>query len=181
MTPTLLAVAVFGAVLLFWVIGAYNRLVALRNEIGSAWTRLHETLQQRGALLQPLVATLREPMAAEHGALDTWLGTHAEATKAAAAMAVRPVNAEQAQAWVAAEAALAAAASRVLALLEQHAELLASEAIAAPLAGWRDAQARLPFARQFFNDAARAYNEAAGLFPTRLVARGFGLSPAGLL
>ena len=36
-------------------------------------------------------------------------------------------------------------------------------------------------ARQTFNDAAAAYNDAMGLFPTQLVAKGFGLGRAGLL
>jgi hypothetical protein len=35
--------------------------------------------------------------------------------------------------------------------------------------------------RQLFNETAQAYNEAVGLFPTRLVASGFGLRPAGLI
>ena len=92
MSPTLLAVAALGAVLLFWVIGAYNRLVALRNDIGAAWVRVHETLQLRNAALAPLVGALREPMAAEQGALDTWLAAHADAVKAAASLASKPVS-----------------------------------------------------------------------------------------
>ena len=94
-------------------------------------------------------------------------------------MTARPVDEAHAQAWVAAEAHLAAAAARVMALLEQHRELAASTEVAAPLAAWREGQAQLPFARQLFNDKAAAYNEAAALFPTRLVASGFRLSRAG--
>lgn len=181
MSPTLLAVAALGAVLLFWVIGAYNRLVVLRNGIGAAWARVHETLQLRDAALAPLVGALREPMAAEHGALDTWLAAHADAAKAAASLASKPVNEAHAQAWVGAEAAVAAAASRVLALLEQHEALRGQEPVAALTQTWGEGQARLPFARQFFNDAAQAYNGAVAQFPTHLVARAFGLGPAGLL
>ena len=96
-------------------------------------------------------------------------------------MATKPIVEQNAQAWVAAETALAAAASRVLALLDQHNELRNADPVAALATTWRDGQARLPFARQLFNDAAMSYNDAVGLFPTRLVARGFGLNRAGLL
>ena len=176
-----MAALALGAVLVFWIIGAYNRLIAMRNDIAQAWARVQEALDQRGAAVAPLVAALREPMAAEQGALDTWQAAHAEAVAAASAMAAHPVKQEHAQAWVAAEGVLGAAASRVLALLEQQAEVQHQDPVAALTATWRDAQARLPFARQFFNDVAGAYNEAADAFPTHLVAGGFSLSRAGLI
>jgi LemA protein len=179
-TPLLAALALT-AVLLFWVIGAKNRLVALRNTIADAWGKVQTALDQRGAAVEPLVAALREPMVAEQGALDTWTAAHAEARKAAAALAARPVDESRAQAWVAAESALAAAASRVLALLDQHTELRQQEPVAALALAWSDGQSRLPFARQLYNEAAAAYNDALGVFPTPLVARAFRLGRAGLI
>lgn len=181
MSTGLLAALLLAAVLLFWVIGAYNRLVVMRNGIADTWAKVNDALAQRGAAVEPLVAALREAMAAEHGALDTWLATHTEATQAASAMATQPMVEANAQAWAAAETALSAAASRVLALLDQHSELRRADPVAALATTWREGQARLPFARQLFNDAAARYNDAIALFPTQLVARGFGLGPAGLL
>jgi LemA protein len=169
------------AVLVFWVIGARNRLVALRNRIAEAWGRVAEALAQRGAAVEPLVSALREPMGSEAGALDALATAHGEAAKAAAAMDQRPVDAALAQAWVAAEGTLASAAARVLALLESQAELAQRTEVATSLAAWHDAQSRLPFARRFFNDAATAYNDAAAQFPTRIVARALGMGRAGLL
>ena len=177
----MIAVLVTGTVLLFWVIGAYNRLVVLRNTIASAWAKVQEALNQRASGVAALADLLREPMAAEQGALDTWLATHAEAVKAAAALSAKPVNEAGAQAWVAAESALGAAASRLLALLEQHPDLSQHEGLADALVAWREGQAKLPFARQLFNEAASDYNDAVALFPTRIVAHGFGLGRAGLI
>ncbi|MDP3224282.1 MAG: LemA family protein [Rubrivivax sp.] len=180
--PTwLLFAALLGALLLFWVIGAYNRLVAMRNGIGEAWSKVQQALDQRGAAVLPLVAALRVPMAAEQGALDSWCQAQGDAEKAAAAMNTRPVDEARALAWVAAESWQAAAASRVLALLDQHTDLRSQDPVAPLTASWREAQARLPFARQNFNDAAAAYNEALAVFPTQIVARGFGLGRAGLI
>ena len=175
------ATLALAAVLVFWVIGAYNRLVAMRNDIAQAWSKVQLALDQRSATVEPLGLALREPMAAEQGALDTWLAAHAEAAKAATRLQARAVDQQAAQAWVTAEAALAAAASRVLALLDQHAELRQQEQVADLTSRWREAQARLPFARQLFNEAAQAYNDARVVLPTRWVAAGFKLRPAGLI
>ena len=179
-TPVIVTLAIF-AVLLFWVIGANNRLVSLRNAIASAWSKVQDALSQRASGVQALGALLREPMAAEQGALDTWLAAHAEAAKAAAALGSRPVNEAATQAWVAAESALAAAASRLLALLEQQPDLAQREGFTDALTAWREGQSRLPFARQLFNEAAGTYNDAADQFPTRIVARSFRLGRAGLI
>ncbi len=181
MSLTLLAALLLAAVLLFWVIGAHNRLVVMRNDIAAAWSKVQDALEHRGTALEPLVAALRQPMAAEQGALDTWAAAHEQAAKAASALSAKPVGQAQAQAWVAAEATLAAATSRVLALLGQHAQLQQQDTVVSMAAQWADGQARLPFARQLFNEAASAYNEAQGVFPTRWVARGLGLQAAGLI
>jgi LemA protein len=181
MNVYLIAALVIAAVLVFWVIGAYNRLVAMRNDIAQAWGKVQIALDQRAAAADPLVLALREPMAAEQGALDTWQAAHADAAKAALSLSARAVDEAAAQAWVAAESSLAAAASRMLALLDQHADLRLQDPVASLAAGWRDAQARLPFARQLFNEAAQAYNQALDVFPTHWVATGFKLRRAGLI
>ena len=178
MTNQQLAGLVLAAVLVFWMVGAYNRLVALRNAISAAWARIDAALRHRGQATAPLVQALREPLAAEQGALDVLLAAHGQAHTAAAAMGAHPLAAAAAAAWLAAETALAAAASRVLALLEQHTELRADAAVLALVATWREGELRLGFARQMFDAAAQTYNEAAAQWPTRWLARLFGFSAA---
>ncbi len=167
------------ALLMFWVVGAYNRLVGLRNEITAAWQRLAEALQPRDAAVEPLVALLRAPMAAEQGALDAFLGAAAQARQGAAALGARPLDTTLARQWVAAEAALARAATRLLALLEHQPELRADAGVAPLLAAWTESQPRLAYARQRFNEAAEAHDAAIALFPTTLIARAFRLAAVG--
>jgi LemA protein len=177
----LLVAAALAAVLLFWAVGAYNRLVAWRNRIAQAWAKLQSSLHQRGGAVQPLAAALQLPMAAELGAIGAWVAAHQQAVDAATAMTSAPVSPALAQTWVAAEAHLAASTSRVLALLDQDSALRDHPVIITLAATWHEAQARLPFAREAFNDVARRYNEALALFPTSLAARLFGFKPAGLI
>jgi LemA protein len=181
MSGTALVLLAAGALLLFWIVGGYNRLVALRNDISAAWARLAEALAPRDAAVEPLVVLLRTPMAAEQGALDAFLQAAAQSRQGAAAVGTRPLDATLARQWVAAESALASAATRLLALLEQQPELRQSAEVAPLLQAWTEGQGRLAYARQRFNEAAEAYNGALALFPTSLLARGFGMAPAGTL
>jgi len=167
------------AVLGFWLLGAYNRLVALRNGIGTAWLQVAAALTLRAQAALPLVQTLRQPLLAESSALDTVASAHSAAVAAAALLTARPVA--PTAAWVQAEAALAASASRLLSLIDQHTELQRSAEVAALLATWHDAHTQLNFARRVFDLAATAYNSALGQAPTRWLVPLFGFSRAGLL
>lgn len=181
MTHEQIGLLVAAAVLAFWMVGAYNRLVALRNQIGAAWQLVDEVLGKRGEAAIALVTALRGPLAAEQGALDALLTAQAQVRAAADALGARPVMHTLAGALVQAEGAMGAAASRVLALLDQQAELRGDAAVAPHAAVLRDSAARLAFARQLFNDQAQAYNAAARQFPTRLLTRLYGFGTAGRL
>ncbi|MBA4176697.1 MAG: LemA family protein [Leptothrix sp. (in: Bacteria)] len=181
MSAQQITVLALAAVLMFWAVGAYNRLVALRNDIASAWAKVDAALAQRRAAAEPLLAALREPLSAEEGALDAWQAAMGDAARAAAAVTARPVAPVHTTAWVGTEVALSAAASRVLALLEQQPELRQHEAIAMPVLGWLESSKRLRFARQLYNEAAAPYDEAIATFPTRLLVRAFRFGPAGRL
>jgi LemA protein len=167
------------AVHLFWIVGAYNRLVSLRNAIGLAWAKVDEALKLRAQAADPLLVALREPMAAEHGALDATLAALADVKRTATAMGARPVMAANSTAWVTAESSLSAAASRLFALLDHSAALQLHDEVPAYMRSWRDADTRLAFARQVFNEAAEAYNAAISLFPTRLLVPMFRFGRAG--
>lgn len=169
------------AMLVFWMLGAHNRLVALRNDIGAAWAQVDEPLQRRVAALSPLVDGLRAHLSDEQGTLDAVAQALAQVRAAGDALRARPAQAARAAALAKAESALSAAQARLLALLEQRAELRSDVTLAAHADALRDSGQRLAFARQLFNDAVRRYNDAAHQLPTRLLARLFGFGAAGAL
>ena len=178
MNSTQLAVLAAIAVLVFWLLGGYNRLMALRGAIGRAYAQLDEGLQRRAATLTLLLGLLRSPLAAEQLALDALLSALKRAGEAAAALRARPADAAAAGMLSSAEAALASALHRVRSLMEHHTALLADAQVAARQGELHDAQMRIAFARQLFNDAVQAYNGARSQFPTRLLARLYRLDPA---
>jgi LemA protein len=169
------------ALLLFWALGAHNRVVALRSAIAAAWAQVDAALQRRSAAVAALVTGLRGHMPDEQGTLDAVLVAQARVQAAADALRPRPVRADHAQALAQAEGTLSAALARLLALLDHQPALRQSSELAPQLAVLHDTTPRLAFARQLFNDAARVYNDAARQFPTRLLTRLFGFGPAGQL
>ena len=179
MSGTQWALLAAAAVIVFWMVGAYNRLVGLRNSIGKAWQQIDAALKHRAAVVPPLMAALRAPLASEQGALDALEAAQVEAARTAAVLAAKPVAVDAAAQWVLAETALAARASRVLALLDQHVELRDSAAVAALVTAWREADTALVFARHVFDASAGTYNQAAQQWPTRWLVRVYGFSPAG--
>lgn len=168
-------------VLIFWGVGAYNRLVGLRNAVGLAWVPLDEALQLRGAAVPPLVAALRDGLVGEGAALDALLSAQAQVAAAADGLRPRPVLAEAAQALVKAESLMASATARVLGLLDLHPELRDHPDVAPQVLVLRETEPKLVFRRQRFNAEMHAYNDAVRQWPTRLLARLYGFGTAGRL
>lgn len=165
------------AVLLFWVVGAYNRLVRLRGGIGVAWAQIDEVLVRRSALLMMLADALHEPLVDESMTLSALVQAEQRQRAAAQAVKARPSHAPALMSWALAEAELASPMARLQALLEQRPELSGSETVAPLQRQLAELTPRLAYARQLFSDAARSYSDAVGEFPTRLVARLFGMRP----
>ncbi|MGL6112387.1 MAG: LemA family protein [Rubrivivax sp.] len=181
MSTEQIVLAVVAALLVFWTLGAHNRLVELRNQIIAAWAQVDEPLQRRGAAAVPLLRELRAHFPDEQGALDAVQAALAQVQAGADGLRARPALAPRAAVLATAESALGSALSRLLALVEHRAGLAADVGVAPHVAALRDANQRLGFARQLFNDAVLRYNAAVRQFPTRLLARVFGFSAAGTL
>jgi LemA protein len=181
MSTEQMAVVALAALLVFWTLGAYNRLVELRNQIIAAWAQVDEPLQRRAAAVTPLVSGLRMHLPDEQGALDAVQAALVQVHAAADALRTRPALALRAAALSTAESALSSALSRLLALVEHRTGLGTDATLAPHVAALSEATQRLAFARQLFNDAVLSYNDAAHQFPTRVLSRVFGFGPAGTL
>jgi len=169
------------AVLVFWMVGGYNRLVALRTAIGQAFAQLEPLLQQRRQALEPLVALLK-PALHEADAADALQGALLQVQAAAEAVRSKPVATDSVATLVTAEQTLAAALARVFALLEHHPGLRdQAPEVAHAHSELASLEPKLAFARQLFNAAADQYNDAACQFPTSVLKALYGFGVAGRL
>lgn len=167
---TLIAIA---AVLVFWAIGAYNRLVRLRGAIVRAFVPVAQQLGQRHTLLQRQ-AELLAPLLPGHA--DTLTGLLAACAQAQAARA-------HASAHPGAPGALNSLRLAEDILLETRAKLPmpgdASAEQAELNARLAEVETALQFARGRFNNGVAEYNRAVQQFPTWLLAGLFGFRAAG--
>ncbi len=169
------------AVLALWMLGAHNRVTALRAAVLSAWVPLEQTLVLRGQALATLLAEVAEPLATEVAAVDAVSQAQTQVLAATDALRRSPVAADTVAELSKADAVLAAVLVRLVALIEQQAALLAFDAVREPLSTLRELPPRLAFGRQMFNEAGLAYNAATQQFPTRLLASLFQFGQAGRL
>jgi len=179
-TPHLISLVVL-AVLTFWTVGAYNRLVAMRNAIGSAWAQIEVQARRREDLLPAIVASLRAPFPADSHVLDAVLAASDQVSAASAAVRPRPFETHAVASLALAEQVLAAALARMHTLLDRYPAQAGDAQLAAALHELQAIEQKLDFARQLFDAAALGYNQAVRQFPTRLLAPLFRFGPAGVL
>jgi len=70
------------AVLVFWAIGLYNRLVGLRNQVLNGWRQIDVQLKRRHDLIPNLVNTVRGAMEFERDTLTQVMEARARAVSA---------------------------------------------------------------------------------------------------
>ena len=174
----LIAVAVVG----FWIVGAYNRLVRLRTSIHEAFAAVDVQIRQRDGLLSSWTTALRTVFD-DSAQVDTVEAAAARLLQAAELARQRPSAAPPVADLGLAEAALGTARGQLAATLPAHASQPTLSETAGDLSGLGDrilaVDSTLAFARQQFNAAVEVYNAALVQFPTKLLAGLFGFQAAG--
>jgi LemA protein len=176
-----IVVLVIIAVVVFWAVGAYNRLVSLRNKFRNAFAQIDVQLKRRYDLIPNLVETAKAYMKHERETLENVIKARNTAVGANAAASADPGSASAIQGLVAAEGALSGALSRLFALAEAYPDLKANQNMMQLTEELTGTENKISFARQSFNDAVMSYNTSAQQFPTNVIASAFSFTPAELL
>ena len=176
-----IVVLVIIAVVVFWAVGAYNRLVSLRNKFRNAFAQIDVQLKRRYDLIPNLVETAKAYMKHERETLENVIKARNTAVSANAAASADPGSASAIQGLVAAEGALSGALSRLFALAEAYPDLKANQNMMQLTEELTGTENKISFARQSFNDAVMSYNTASQQFPTNVIASAFSFAPAELL
>ena len=167
------------AALLFWGVGAYNRLVRLRGKLVQRFGPVDEQFKQRHALLMQQLDALAPVLASASAQaaprLDALRAACQQAESACAHARQRP------------------GAMGVITSLRMAEEILSDARARLPVpttAGTTLPELRsklatidttLAFARGQFNESVEVYNHAIRQFPTRLLAGLFGFRAGGTL
>lgn len=185
MSSTQIGGFVLLAVLVFWIVGAYNRLVSLRSAITRSFPPLDAELLRRETLLQQWLTAARPLFGEAAHAVDAVSAAEGQVRAALDAMRPRPVMPREATTLRLAEDTLIAARQRLLAEAASRAQAAKAADGPSDLASQNEAlvaaENALVFARRQFNEATLQYNAARRQFPTWVVANLFGFRPAGTL
>src|SRR5258706_7429811 len=148
------------AVLVLYVIVAYNGLVRLRNRVAAAWAQIDVQLKRRYDLIPNLVETVKGYAAHEKGTFEAVTQARANAINAQG-------PAQQAQA----ENLISGALKSLFAVAEAYPELKANQNFLALQEELTATEGRIAYARQFYNDSVLSYNTKLQAFPTVFFAR----------
>jgi LemA protein len=161
-------------VVVLYVVGAYNSLIALKNQVTNAWKQIDVQLKRRHDLIPTLVDTVRGAMQYERDTLEAVIQARNQAVKVEQSPGASVKQTAQA------EAQLSGALGRLLAVVERYPDLKATGNIAALQEELTSTENKIAFARQIYNDTATRYNIRQAQFPVNLVAGVANASPAEL-
>ena len=157
-------------VLAAYVVGVYNMLVRLFNNIDKAWSNIDVILKQRHDELPKLVEVCNSYMLHERETLES-------VTKARTAYSTGLNIDDKAQA----ENQIVGALGKLFAVAEQYPDLKANQEFLALQQRISALESTIADRREFYNDSVNLYNIAIQQIPTLWVAQEIGYTARPLL
>jgi LemA protein len=154
-------------IVIFWVIGMYNGLVRLRNQVKNAWSQIDVQLKRRHDLIPNLVETAKGYMKHERETLESITNARSHAVEASGV-------ANQAKA----EGELNNALSRFMLVVENYPDLKASQNFLALQEELSSTENKVGFARQSYNDQVQTFNIKIESVPSNIIAGMFNFKQA---
>src|SRR3989338_635353 len=165
MSPIFIILAVIALVVL-WIIFAYNGFVRLINRAKEAWADIDVQLKRRYDLIPNLVNTVKGYAKHESSAFEN-------VTKARSAAMGAGTIAEKGQA----ENMLAGALKSVFAIAEAYPDLKANQNFLGLQSELSDTENKIQAARRFYNGNVRDLNTSIESFPGNVIADMFKFEP----
>ena len=152
-----------GALVIIWIVTAYNSLVSLRNRTQEAWADIEVQLKRRYDLIPNLVNSVKGYATHESSAFEN-------VTKARSmAMGAQGPTQKHAEA----ENMLTGALKSVFALAEAYPDLKANQNFLALQSELSDTENKIQAARRFYNANVRDINISIESFPSNIIAKMF--------
>lgn len=146
-------------VIALYVVGLYNGLIRLRNQVKNAWAQIEVQLKRRHDLIPNLIETVKGYMKHERETLESVTNART------AAMGAQTVG-EKAKA----ESQLTGALGQLRIAVEAYPDLKASQNFLALQEELTSTENKISFARQNYNDQVLMYNNKIQMFPSNIIA-----------
>src|ERR1700735_2908938 len=156
-----------------YLIGIYNGLVSLRENVKVAWANIDVLLKQRHDELPKLIDTCKRHMQFEQETLEKVMRARASVNSASSTGDVAAVGAAEQQ--------LRAGVVRLFAVAENYPQLKTDETFKQLQGRITALEESIADRRELYNDQVNLNNIRVKVFPDVLIAQRFGFSPAHLL
>ena len=160
-------------IVVIWIVGIYNGLVALKHNISEAWSNIDVLLKQRYDELPKLVEACKQYMSFEQETLSRVIEARNLASQARASGNVAAVGT--------AEVALKGAVTQLFGLAESYPDLKANNNFQQLMTRISALENSISDRREFYNEAVNLNNTRREEFPDLVLARMFGFAAADLL
>lgn len=160
----------------FYVVGIYNKLVALRNRFQNAFAQIDVQLKRRYDLIPNLVETAKAYLKHESETLTAVVEARNQAAAALKGASANPGSAQAMGQLAGAEGALGSALGRLNVVMEAYPDLKANQTMAQLSEELTSTENKVAFSRQAFNDSVMQYNTYRQSFPPVFFANLFGHS-----
>jgi LemA protein len=155
------------ALIAFWVIAIYNRLVRKRNLVEEGWSGIETQLKRRSNLIPNLVEAVKGYIGHERGVLE-------KVTEARSRTGEASSPAERGKA----EGILGQALANVFAVAEAYPDLKANENFMNLHRELSSLEDEIQMARRYYNGTVRELNVMIESFPSNVIAGSFGFTQA---
>jgi LemA protein len=166
-------IVVLVIILGLWVMGAYNGLNRLDQDVRAKWGQVENVYQRRADLVPNLVETVK-------GAANFEKSTYTAVTEARAKVGQVQIgadvinNPEAFAKFEQAQGELSSALSRLLVAVEAYPDLKATQNFRDLQVQLEGTENRITQERRVFNESAQAFNTKRMSFPTVIIAGFFG-------
>ena len=174
MDITLIVILVAVALIILYVIGIFNKLVALKNRFKNAFAQIEVQLKRRYDLIPNLVETAKGYIKHERGTLEAVVEARNAAANMLSSAAADPGNAGAMKDLIGAEGKLAGALMNFNMVMEAYPDLKASQNMMQLSEELTSTENKVSFSRQAFNDQVMAYNTYKQSFPPVFFSPTFG-------
>ena len=155
----LLAIGAIAVLIVLFFVFAYNSLVGQRMRIDNAWSQIDVQLKRRHDLIPNLVETVKGYAKHEKTVFES-------VTKARTASMSAQTIGEKAKA----DNMLSGTLKSLFAVAENYPQLQASQNFKMLQEELSGVEAKIAYARQFYNDSVLTYNTAIQTVPTNIIA-----------